>query len=135
MNLNINHLADQFIFYNLKKIKYGYLELTDSRGKEHFFGDSKSNLKAKLKINSKNFSLKLLRKGSSGLGESYINNEFETDDLSSLIELSAKNIKITYKFSGFLQFFSMNNFLKQKIFSNTKKISQKIMKFFIIYCG
>ena len=125
MNLNINHLADQFIFYNLKKIKYGYLELTDSRGKEHFFGDSKSNLKAKLKINSKNFSLKLLRKGSSGLGESYINNEFETDDLSSLIELSAKNIKITYKFSGFLQFFSMNNFLKQKIFSNTKKISQK----------
>ncbi len=125
MDLTLNNLADQFIFYNLKRIKHGYLQLTDCKGKEYFFGDKKSNLKAKLKINSPNFSLKLLKKGSSGLGESYINNEFQTDDLSSLIELSAKNIAVTYKFSGFLQFFSLNNFIKQKVFSNTKKISQK----------
>ncbi len=114
MNLNINSLADQFIFYNLKNIKYGYLKLIDSKGKEYFFGDKNSNLKAKLKINSPNFSLRLLRKGSSGLAEGYINNEFETDDLSSLIELSAININVTYKFSGFLQFFSFNNFIKKK---------------------
>ncbi len=125
MNLNINSLADQFIFYNLKNIKYGYLKLIDSKGKEYFFGDKNSNLKAKLKINSPNFSLRLLRKGSSGLAEGYINNEFETDDLSSLIELSAININVTYKFSGFLQFFSFNNFIKKKIYSNTRKISQK----------
>ena len=121
----LNYLADQFIFYNLKKISYGYLQIIDPKGKKYFFGDNKSYLKAKLKINSPNFSLKLLKKGSSGLGESYINNEFETEDLSSLIELSARNINITYKFSGFFQFFSLNNFLNNKIFSNTKKRSQK----------
>ena len=59
---NLNYLADQFVFYNLKKIRYGYLQIIDSKGKEHFFGDSKSNLKAKLKINSPGFSLKLLTK-------------------------------------------------------------------------
>ena len=91
--------------------------IIDSKGKEHFFGNQESPLKAKLKINSPSFCLNLLRKGSSGLGESYINNEFETNDLSSLIELSARNINITYKFSGFFQLFSLNNFLNKNIFS------------------
>ena len=97
----LSYLADQFVFYNLKKINNGYLQVTDTKDKKYFFGDSKSNLKAKLKINSPNFSINLLKNGSAGLGESYINNEFETENLSSLIELSAKNIDVTYKFSGF----------------------------------
>ena len=121
----LNYLADQFVFHNLKKINHGYLQITDSKENKHFFGDRKSNLKAKLKINSPSFSINLLRKGSSGLGESYMKNEFETEDLSSLIELSARNIDTTYKFSGFFQFFSINNFLNKNIFSNTRKRSQK----------
>jgi len=121
----INYLADQFVFYNLKNINHGYLQVIDSKNREYFFGNNKSNLRAKLKINSPSFTLNLLKKGSSGLGESYIYNEFETEDLSSLIELSARNIDVTYKFSGFFQFFSLNNFLNNKIFSNTKKRSQK----------
>ena len=123
----LSYLADQFVFYNLKKISHGYLQVTDSKDKKHFFGDSKSNLKAKLKINSPNFSINLLKNGSTGLGESYINNEFETENLSSLIELSAKNIDVTYKFSGFFQFLSINNYLTKKIFSNsnTRAASRK----------
>ena len=125
MKFNLNYLADQFVFYNHQNIKHGYLQIIDSSGKEYFFGNIKSKLKAKLKINSPSFSLKILQKGSRGLGESYMNNEFETENLSSLIELSAKNINVTHKFSGFLQFFSLNDFLGRKIFSNTKKRSQK----------
>ena len=112
MNLNLNYLSDQFLFWNLKKITKGYLQLTDSKGKEYFFGDNKSSLKAQVRINNPCFSFKLLKNGSNGLGESYIKNDFETGDLSSLIELCARNIGITYKFSGFLQFFSLKNFLK-----------------------
>ncbi len=125
MNLNLNYFADKFVFNNLRKINYGYLKIIDSRDREHFFGDCKSNLKVKLKINSPSFCLNLLSKGSSGLGESYINNDFETDNLSALIELSARNINITYKFSGFFEFFSFKNFLNKSIFSNTKKRSKK----------
>ena len=125
MNLNLNYLADRFIFWHLKKISHGYLELVDSRGDKHFFGNIDSSLKTKVKINSPTFSLKLLRKGSAGLGEGYINNEFEAENLPSLIELSARNINITYKFSGFFQFGFIKNFIKKNILSNTKKRSEK----------
>ena len=120
MNLGLNYFSDQFIFWNLKKITRGYLQLIDSRGNEYFFGDSKSSLKANIKINDAGFSLKLLRKGSSGLGESYIKNEFETENLSSLIELGARNIKVIYKFSDFFKLFFLKNFLDKNVFVNTR---------------
>ena len=125
MNKIFNYLFDQFIFWNLKKISHGYLELIDSRNKEYFFGNKKSPLKAKVKINYPGFSLKLLKKGSSGLAESYINNEFETKDLPSLIELSAKNINITYKFSDLFSLSKIQNFLNKTIYSNTRKRSKE----------
>ena len=58
----LSYLADQFVFYNLKKINNGYLQVTDTKDKKYFFGDSKSNLKAKLKINytNKNDIIKLI---------------------------------------------------------------------------
>ncbi len=124
MNLILNRLSDKFVFWNLKKISYGYLEVVDSDGKLHCFGKINSPLKVKLKIKNPNFSLQLLKKGSIGLADSYINNEFQTDNLSSLIELSARNINVTYKFSGFLQLFSLNKFLTKKN-SNTKERSKK----------
>ena len=111
-------------FGTLKKLKMA-ISIYRFKNERIFFGDSKSFLKAKIKINNPSFCFKLLRKGSSGLGESYINNEFETDDLTSLIELSARNINVTYKFSGFLNFLYLKNFLK-KIFSIQKKEVKKI---------
>jgi len=125
MNKILNFIAQQFVFFNLKKISYGYLNLVDSKGKEYFFGDKKSLLKAKIKINNPSFFFNILRKGSSGLCESYMSGKFETDDLTSLIELSAKNINITYKFSGFFQFSLLQGFLKRNILSNTKDRSKK----------
>ena len=125
MNKILNYISDQFVYWNLKKISHGYLILIDPREKEHFFGDKKSFLKAKIKINNPSFCFNILRKGSTGLGESYINGEFETDDLTSLIELSAKNINFTYKFSGFFQFSLIQSFLKRNIFTNTKERSKK----------
>ena len=62
MKLGLNYLSDLFIFWNLKKITKGYLQLTDSGGKEYFFGDNKSSLKAQVRINNPDFSLKLLER-------------------------------------------------------------------------
>ena len=109
--MNLNYLADKFVFWNLRKIAYGHLELIDSKGKKHLFGNNESTLNANIKINDPGFTSKLLRKGSSGLGESYINNEFETKDLPSLIELSARNINVTYKFSGLIKLPFVQNIL------------------------
>jgi len=123
MNRVLNYISDLFVFWNLKKISNGFINLTDSKGKNHFFGDRKSFLKAKIKINDPSFCYKILRKGSTGLGESYINGEFETEDLTSLIELGAKNINTTYKFSGFFEFSFLKRFLKKN--KNTITESKK----------
>ena len=58
------------------------------------------------------------------LAESYMKDDFETNNLSDLIELTAKNIKIIYKFSGILDF-PVINYLKNKIIKNTKKRSKE----------
>ncbi len=123
MNNILNKISDQFVFRNLKKISSGYLNVIDAQGKEYCFGDEKSSLKVKLKINDTSFCFNILRQGSVGLAESYVKGDFETDNLTSLIELSAKNINITYKFSGFFEFSSLSSFLKRNIFNNTKKRS------------
>ena len=113
MNKIINKISDLFVFWNLKTISDGYLNLIDSKGKEYSFGDKNSLLKAKIKIINPSFCYKILRSGSSGLAESYIDGEFETEDLTSLIELTAKNIKTTYRFSGFFDFLPLNSLLKK----------------------
>ena len=125
MSKTLNYFFDQFVFWNLKKISFGYLHLIDSKGKQYFFGDNKSLLKAKIRINDPSFCYKILRKGSSGLAESYMKGDFETEDLTSLIELSAMNINTTHGFVGFFEFSFINNFLKNKILSNTKNRSRK----------
>ena len=121
----LNYISDLYVFWNLRKISNGYLNLVDSKGRMYFFGDKKSFLRARIKINDPSFCYKILRKGSSGLGESYIRGEFETEDLTSLIELSAKNIDTTYKFSGLFEFSVLKNFLNNYIFHNTKTRSKK----------
>ena len=121
----LNYISDIFVFWNLKKISNGYLHLIDAKEKNYFFGDNKSSLRAKIKINNPSFFYEILRKGSSGLGESYMRGDFETEDLTSLIELSARNINTTYKFSGFFEFSFIKNFLNRNIFNNTKIRSKK----------
>jgi cyclopropane-fatty-acyl-phospholipid synthase len=49
--------------------------------------------------------------------------EFETNNLSNLIELTARNIKIIYKFSGLLDL-PIINFIKNKVIKNTKSRSK-----------
>ena len=91
MNLDVNYLADQYLFWNLKKISYGHLILTDSRNKTHTFGNKDSTLRVKMKISKPDFSSKVLMKGSSGLAESYINGAF-TLHFNNTNTLIIKNI-------------------------------------------
>ena len=125
MSKFLYYISDLFVFWNLKKISNGHLILIDSRGKKYSFGNTENSLKAKIKIIDPSFCYKILRKGSAGLGESYMNGQFETNDLTSLIELTAKNIKTTYKFSGFFEFAFLKNFLNRNVFKNTKVRSKK----------
>ena len=88
------------------------------------FGNYEDKLKADLKIKSSALSYNLIKGGSVGLAESYMKNEFETSNLSNLIELAARNINIVHKFAGILDL-KFLNFIKYKFIKNTKSRSKE----------
>ena len=116
-------ISEKFILNKLSLIKNGSLILDNHDGKIYNFGDEKSNLKSQIKILNPKFYFNIIKGGSSALGESYINNDFKTSSLPALIELTAKNINITHKFSGVLNILSLKNLFRSCFISNTKKKS------------
>ena len=120
----INKISDTIVYNVLKNIKHGYLEIINFEGDVLKFGDLKEDLKVKIIIKHPDLNYKLIRYGSIGLAESYMQGYFQTDNLTNLIELTARNIKLIYKFSGILDF-PIINFIKNKIIKNTKKRSKK----------
>ena len=120
----LNNTADKLVFKFLNNISHGYLELTTHNGKVLKFGNPNENLHANITIKKTDFNYNLIRGGSIGFAESYMRGEFETDNLSNLIELTARNIEVIYKFSGLLDF-PIINFVKNKIIKNTKSRSKE----------
>ncbi|MDC3071425.1 cyclopropane-fatty-acyl-phospholipid synthase family protein [Candidatus Pelagibacter sp.] len=122
--MNIKILSDKIVFNILKNIQFGYLELVNYDGEVYKFGDPNDTLKANIKIKNSNFTFNLIKGGSVGFAESYMKNDFETDNLSNLIEVTARNIKQIHKFSGVLDF-PFLNFIKNIFIKNTKKRSKE----------
>ena len=120
----LHRIADKIIFNILKRISVGYLEITSISGELLKFGNYEDKLKADLKIKSSALSYNLIKGGSVGLAESYMKNEFETSNLSNLIELAARNINIVHKFAGILDL-KFLNFIKNKFIKNTKSRSKE----------
>jgi cyclopropane-fatty-acyl-phospholipid synthase len=120
----LHKIADKIIFNILKRISVGYLEITSISGELLKFGNYEDKLKADLKIKSSALSYNLIKGGSVGLAESYMKNEFETSNLSNLIELAARNINIVHKFAGILDL-KFLNFIKNKFIKNTKSRSKE----------
>ena len=116
--------SDKIVFNILSDIKVGYLEITNYQGEIFKVGNLQDDLKAKLKIINPNFSFDLIKGGSIGFAESYMRGDFETDNLSNLIEITARNIQIIYKFSGLLDL-SIINFFKNIFIKNTKNRSKE----------
>jgi len=122
--MNLNIFSDKIVFTTLEKIEFGYLELTNHNGELYNFGNPKNSLKADIKIKNPNFTFNLIKGGSVGFAESYMRNDFETDNLSNLIEVTARNIKQIYKFSGLLDF-PFINYVKNIFIKNTKRRSKE----------
>jgi cyclopropane-fatty-acyl-phospholipid synthase len=124
----IYKISDSIVFSGLRNMKYGFLEITKTNGEILKFGNYNDNLKASMIIKNENFTYNLIKSGSIGLAESYMKGYFTTNNLSDLIELAAKNIKIVHKFSGIFDL-PLINFFKNKIIKNTKiRSKQNIAK-------
>ena len=116
-------ISDNLTFNALKFIRHGQLKITNYDGKKYYFGEKDKNLNVELIINKPGLTFNIIKKGSIGLAEAYMRGEFETNNLSDLIELTAKNINIIYKFSGVFDL-SFINYVKNIFLKNTKKNSK-----------
>ena len=122
--MKLRTLSDKIVFNILKDIEFGYLELFNHDGECYKFGNPNDPLKAKIIVKKSNFTFDLIKGGSVGFAESYMKNDFETDNLSNLIEITARNIKQIYKFSGLLDF-PLINYIKNYFIRNTKSRSKE----------
>jgi len=120
----IYKISDSIVFNALKNIKHGFLKIKKVNGEVLKFGNPDDNLKVFLEIKDESLNYNLIKSGSVGLGESYMKDFFITNNLSDLIELTAKNINVIYKFSGIFDL-PFINFLKNKIIKNTKNRSKE----------
>ena len=123
MNFSPYKISENFILKKLNSINNGKLILENYNGNSYNFGTEDSILKANIKIHNPKFYFNIIKGGSSALAESYIKNDFETSNLPSLIELTAKNINVTHEFSGILNISSLSNIFRRLFLSNTKKKS------------
>ena len=122
--MNLFRVSDKIVLNVLKNIEFGYLEIITHNDELFEFGDPNHYLKANLKIKNPNFTFNLVKGGSVGFAESFMRDEFETKNLSNLIEVTARNIKQIHKFSGVFDL-PLINFFKNIFIKNTKNRSKE----------
>ena len=125
MNFTPSKISENFILKKLKSIRGGSLNLKNYNNKIEVFGVSNGIVNADIIVNDPNFYFNILKGGSTGLAECYVRNEFTTSDLTSLIELTARNINLTHRFSGVLRIKFLKNLFKNIFASNTKNKSKE----------
>ena len=123
--MSISKISEKFILNRLKKLEYGNLKLINYDGKVFHFGNLESKPSADIKINNPNFFTNIILGGSSAFGEAHMKKDFYTSNLTNLIEITAKNVKLVYSFSGSLKLQKLKNLLKKIFASNTKSKSLK----------
>jgi cyclopropane-fatty-acyl-phospholipid synthase len=118
-------ISEKFVLNKLKNITQGNLKLINYDGKVFHFGDLESKLSSDIKVNNPHFYFNVVMGGSSALGEAHMKKDFYSTNLTNLVELTARNIKLVHSFSGSLRIQKIKNFFKNIFASNTKSKSLK----------
>ncbi|MGM8884551.1 class I SAM-dependent methyltransferase [Psychrobacter sp. 1U2] len=127
INNGVSALARKAIFQALKRVQFGGITVIEDytqQAQTHSFGSQDLNVKSSSAIgrHSLNVTLtihdisvyrQLLFGGSIALADSYINGEWDTDDLTGLIRLAARNLavlnKLENRFAGVSKAFEKAN--------------------------
>jgi cyclopropane-fatty-acyl-phospholipid synthase len=123
--MSLFKISEKFVLNKLKNIKQGNLKLINYDGKVFHFGDLESKLSSDIKVNNPHFYFNVVMGGSSALGEAHMKKDFYSTNLTNLVELTARNIKLVHSFSGSLRIQKIKNFFKNIFASNTKSKSLK----------
>ena len=118
---SLRKIADNF----LNRIKLGNLIVTYPGGEKKEFVGEQSGCSVDIKFNNYKIFTKLLRKGATGLAESYMDGDFETKNLSRLLLFCYENE--SYFLKGKNKFLILDYYIRFKHYlnENTKSKSKK----------
>ncbi len=86
-----DRVYSSLVKHYLLKIQHGCLQLTMPDRSVLLFGDTQSELKVNMKINSYQFFHRVVKSGSTGFGEAYTAGDWETDDLPGVLMFFLRN--------------------------------------------
>ena len=85
-------IARQLVFGALDHLKFGRITVTEPDGTvRKFFGSENSDLHGVVKIHDPKFYARILSGGSRGVGEAYMSNEWDAEDLTAVFRIAAAN--------------------------------------------
>jgi cyclopropane-fatty-acyl-phospholipid synthase len=118
----MDSLFKKFLDYKLKNIKWGEIKVTFKDSYKKTFKANEGDLSSDIYIKDSTFFKDILLNGELGFAESYINNKWETSNLTNLLKIFLKNQKIKNEnWAG--NFFSLC-LEKIKFFFKNNSISQ-----------
>lgn len=121
----LESLSRKIIHKVLAKLTNGYLQLNEGENK-FFFGSKNSKTQAEITVKNGVFYQKILFSGSIGAGESFIDNDWESPDVTQFIYLFAINLSLLDKLESYLNWLSLpmnklNHFFNKNSLSGAKK--------------
>jgi len=133
---NFVHSGSQkMVLKLLEGIRVGFLSMKLPEGNTVEFGSPSSKWKIAMQVNDRAFFSRIVQKNDVGLGESYMNGEWETDDLVGVVSLLIANINASDDFYEKLcsmgGFTAITNYLTRFarwVWTNTPKISHNNVK-------
>jgi cyclopropane-fatty-acyl-phospholipid synthase len=93
----MDNLFKKYLNYKLKDIKWGEIKVNFKNSYEKIFKATDGNLSSNILIKNNSFFKDLLLRGELGFAESYINNKWETSNLTNLLKILLKNQQIKKK--------------------------------------
>ncbi len=102
-------LSKDIIFHALTYIEHAFIRLIDHDGQIYQFGDESADIKAEIKINHPQFFYRILKEGSIGAAEAYVDAWWSSSDLTAVIQVFSRNTnalnKIESKVNGLSRLF------------------------------
>jgi cyclopropane-fatty-acyl-phospholipid synthase len=95
--LFMDRLFKKYLDFKLQNIKWGEIKVNFKNSYEKIFKAKEGNLSSNIVIKNNSFFKDLLLRGELGFAESYINNKWETSNLTNLLKILLKNQQIKKK--------------------------------------
>ena len=98
--LFMDSLFKRYLDFKLQDIKWGEIKVNFKNSYEKIFKAKEGNLSSNILIKNNSFFKDLFLRGELGFAESYIDNKWETSNLTNLLKILLKNQQIKKKKLG-----------------------------------